>query len=104
MERKALEEYLAKVYKKGKLVYGIKEVVDELKGSKAIIASKTLDQKSRQKLQRDCKKLSIPFIEYDGTSLELGKAIGKRFRVSALSIKSTGGYDIKEIFHEEPKS
>jgi len=104
MERKALEEYLAKVHKKGKLVYGIKEVVDELKGSKAVVTSTTLDQKVRQKLQRDCKKLSIPLIEYNGTSIEMGKAIGKKFRVSVLSIKSTGGYDIKELLNEEVKS
>ena len=99
-----LESYLNKISKKGKIVYGTKEVIDELKGSKAVIASKNLEQKILQKLQRDCKKLSIPFIEYEGSSMELGKAIGKNFRISTFSIKSTGGYELKEILPEETKS
>ena len=103
MEKKTLEAYLIKVSKKGKVVYGIKEVLDELKGSKAVIASKTIDQKIYQKMQRDCKKLSIPLIEYSGSSIELGKAVGRNFRVSAFSIKSTGGYELKEILPEETR-
>ena len=106
MEKKLLDNYLKKVSKKGKVVYGTKEVIDELKGSKAVIVSKNLEQKMKilQKLQRDCKKLSIPFIEYEGNSMELGKAIGKNFRISMFSIKSTGGYELKEILPEETKS
>lgn len=104
MEKKILDSYLNKVSKKGKIVYGTKEVVDELKGSKAIIVSENLEHKISQKLQRDCKKLSIPFIEYEGSSMELGKAVGKNFRISTFSIKATGGYELKEILREETKS
>jgi ribosomal protein L30E len=104
MEKKMLENYLNKVSKKGKIVCGTKEVIDVLKGSKAVIISKNLEQKTQQKLQRDCKKLSIPLIEYEGSSMELGKAIGKNFRISTFSIKSMGGYELKEILPEESKS
>jgi large subunit ribosomal protein L30e len=101
LEKKVLEAYLAKVSKKGKVVYGAKEVADELKGSKAVILSKSIDQKLLQKLKRDCKKYSIPIIEYEGSSVELGRAVGRNFRISAFSIKSTGGYELNEILPEE---
>jgi ribosomal protein L30E len=104
LEKKILENYLNKVSKKGKILYGTKEVFDELKGSKAVIISENLDHKISQKLQRDCKKLSIPFIEYGGSSMELGKAVRKNFRISVFSIKSTGGYELKEILPQETKS
>ncbi|MGQ9781033.1 MAG: ribosomal L7Ae/L30e/S12e/Gadd45 family protein [Nitrososphaeria archaeon] len=101
MEKKVLEAYLAKVSRKGKVIYGTREVVEELKGSKAVIVSKSVDQKVYQKLKRDCKKHSIPLIEYDGNSIELGRAVGRNFRISAFSIKSTGGYELKEVLPEE---
>ncbi len=101
MEKKTLEQYLTKVSKKGKLVFGTKEVLDELKGSKAVVVSKAFSRKDHQKLQRDCKKMSISILEYDGSSIELGKIVGKDFRISILSVKSTGGVETNEILPSE---
>ena len=101
MEKKTLEQYLNKVSKKGKLIFGTKEVLDELKGSKAVVVSKTFSHKDHQKLQRDCKKMSVPLLEYDGSSIELGKIVEKNFRISILSVKSTGGVESKEILPSE---
>ncbi|MEM0052708.1 MAG: ribosomal L7Ae/L30e/S12e/Gadd45 family protein [Nitrososphaeria archaeon] len=103
MNRSQIEALLGQIAKKGKIVYGTNEVVEELKGSKAVIVSSSLKPEIRQKLIRDCKKNSIPLIEYNGSSIDLGRALGKNFRVSVLSIKSTGGLDLKEIL-SEPKS
>ncbi|MEM1985421.1 MAG: ribosomal L7Ae/L30e/S12e/Gadd45 family protein [Nitrososphaeria archaeon] len=100
MNRSQIEALLGQVAKKGKIVYGTNEVMEELKGSKAVIVSTSLKPEIRQKLIRDCKKNSIPLIEYGGSSIDLGRALGKNFRVSVLSIKSTGGLDLKEFFSE----
>lgn len=100
LNKSQIESFLSQVIKKGKIVYGTNEVLDELRGSKAVIVSKSIKPNIRQKLYRDCKKNSIPIIEYEGSSIDLGRALGKNFRVSVLSIKSTGGYDLKEILPE----
>lgn len=100
LDRSKIESFLEQVAKKGKIVYGTNEVLEELKGSKAIIVSNSVKPHVRQKLYRDCKRNSIPLIEYDGSSVELARALGKNFRISVLSIKSTGGYDLKEILPE----
>lgn len=100
LNKSQIEGFLSQIVKKGKIVYGTNEVLEELKGSKAVIVSQSIKPNIRQKLYRDCKKNSIPIIEYDGSSIELGRAIGKNFRISVLSIKSTGGYDLKEILPE----
>ncbi|MCX8188183.1 MAG: ribosomal L7Ae/L30e/S12e/Gadd45 family protein [Nitrososphaeria archaeon] len=100
MNKSQIEALLEQVTKKGKIVYGTKEVMEELKGSKAILISTSVKPEIRQKLLRDCKKNSIPVIEYNGSSIDLGRALGKNFRISVLSIKSTGGLDLKEILSE----
>lgn len=100
LNRSQIEALLEQVAKKGKIVYGANEVMKELKGSKAVIVSKSVKPEVRQKLLRDCKKNSIPAIEYDASSIDLARALGKNFRISVLSIKSTGGLDLKEILSE----
>jgi ribosomal protein L30E len=45
--------------------------------------------------------MSVPLLEYDGSSMELGKIVEKNFRISILSVKSTGGVESKEILPSE---
>ena len=97
MDKKNLEKILKAVFKKGKVIIGTKQVSKSIKGSKLIICSSSLPEIYHSKILNSCKSLSIPCLEYEGTSLDLAKICGKLFPISVLSIKSTNEIELSSI-------
>ena len=97
ISEKKLEKILRTVIKTGKVVIGTKQVSKSIKGSKLVIYSSSLSKERTYELIRICKSLSVPFIEYGGTSMDLGRICGKLFLISAISIKSSGEVDLDPI-------
>ncbi|MCX8162300.1 MAG: 50S ribosomal protein L30e [Candidatus Bathyarchaeota archaeon] len=50
-----------------------------------------------------CKLAGIPIYIYRGSSIELGRACGKPFPVSALGIRDPGDSDVFELLGVEPR-
>ncbi|MEM3382961.1 MAG: 50S ribosomal protein L30e [Nitrososphaerales archaeon] len=94
---KDLEKILRTVIKTGKYILGVKEVSKSIKGSKIIIYSSFLSKDKVLEIVNACKSLSIPFIEFKGTSVELGRVCGKPFPISAIAIKSPGDADLSPL-------
>ncbi|MCP8322661.1 MAG: ribosomal L7Ae/L30e/S12e/Gadd45 family protein [Candidatus Methylarchaceae archaeon HK02M2] len=97
ISEKKLEKILRTVIKTGKVVIGTKQVSKSIKGSKLVIYSTSLSEERTSELIRTCKSLSVPFMEYRGTSMDLGRICGKLFLISAISIKSSGEVDLNPI-------
>ncbi|MBM3898305.1 MAG: hypothetical protein FJ358_07290 [Thaumarchaeota archaeon] len=97
VDEKTLTRTLTSVAKTGKYVAGYREVAKSVKGSKVVIASSTIDELERETLQKTCNTASVPFLQLEQTSMGLGKALGKQFRISALAIKSSGDANLKPI-------
>ena len=97
ISEKNLEKILRTVIKTGKSIIGAKEVSRFIKGSKVIIYSSSLSKDWISEVENTCKSLSIPFIEFKGTSVDLGRICGRPFPVSTISIKSPGEGDISSL-------
>jgi large subunit ribosomal protein L30e len=89
IEEKKLKKILLAAISEDKALIGIKNVLKYVKGSKFIILSSSIDQELKKKIINASKATSIPFLEYDGSSFELGRLCDKPFVISAVAIKST---------------
>ncbi|MGB9660042.1 MAG: 50S ribosomal protein L30e [Nitrososphaerales archaeon] len=97
ISEKDLEKILRTVMKTGKFIIGAKEVSKSIRGSKIIIYSSSLPKDWVSEVVKTCKSLSIPFIEFKGTSIDLGRICGKPFPMSAIAIKSPGEVDLSPL-------
>tara|TARA_B100001971_G_C18161507_1_gene521643 strand:+ start:268 stop:531 length:264 start_codon:yes stop_codon:yes gene_type:complete len=81
----------------GKYDLGVKESAKSLKNVKLLVYSNNLDKVVISKIEKSCKKLSVPTVAYPGSSMMLGQICGKPFKVSAISMRSIGDADISPL-------
>jgi large subunit ribosomal protein L30e len=72
----------------GKIIIGTRKVLSSIKGSKFVIFSSFLPNEVKSEIRKGCNSSSIPFLDFNGTSFELGKLCNKPFVISAIAIKS----------------
>lgn len=68
--------------------------------AKLIILAKNCPRHISQDVRHYCAQSQLSIVEYDGTSLELGKICGKPFPVSVFSVLEAGDSDILEAAKE----
>lgn len=81
--------------KSGKYTLGIREVVDEVKSSKLVIASSSLPAKSSEQLRQETEKNKVPLVLVERNSTQLGRLLGRPYRVSAVAIRSISDSDLR---------
>ncbi len=64
---------------------------------KAFVVSRNAPKELKEKIVKCCKAASIPIVEFDGSSIELGSACGKPFPVSVISVFDSGSSSILEM-------
>jgi len=100
---KLLEKALKDALNENKCVLGEKQVVQTIKNAKLVVITKSLSEESLQKIQDSAKDEKVSTLEFNGTSVALGKLCGLQFRVSAASLTSIPDSNIKAILKEESK-
>ena len=100
---KLLEKALKDALNENKCVLGEKQVVQTIKNAKLVVITKSLSEESLQKIQDSAKDEKVSTLEFNGTSVALGKLCGLQFRVSAASLTSIPDSNIKAIIQEESK-
>ncbi|MCP8304274.1 MAG: ribosomal L7Ae/L30e/S12e/Gadd45 family protein [archaeon] len=100
ISEKNLEKILRAVIKTGKVVIGTKEASRSIKGSKLVIYSSSLSKERISEVVDTCRSLSVPFTEFKGTSIDLGRICGKPFLISAISVKSSGEVDLSPLIEQ----
>ena len=83
--------------KSGKYSLGAREVLSSIKGSKAIICTRSVPQTVEGKLREEAKKQGVPVIDLNATSAELARMIGRPYKVSAMALKSLSESDLKQL-------
>jgi large subunit ribosomal protein L30e len=83
-----LERQLKAAVRTGKVTVGRKEVANSLKASKLLVWSASANLS--QDLLNQCQSLQIPAVRFDGNPIELGHIAGIPYKVSILSVKSSG--------------
>ncbi len=82
---KLLEKTLRDAVKDDKVIVGTKQVLNSLKNSKLIVVSRSVNETSAKEIDENAKKEKIPLVNFEGTSVALGKLCGLQFRISSLA-------------------
>jgi large subunit ribosomal protein L30e len=97
---KILEKALKEAKKEKKSILGSKEVLNSLKNSKLIVLSQSAPKKMAEKIIEGAKKEKISTVQFEGSSVALGRLCGLQFRVSTISLTSVSDANIKSIMKE----
>ena len=97
---KILEKSLRDARKEDKLTMGSKQVLSSVKNSKLIILSQSIKKEMFEKIESDAKKEKIPLVNFQGTSVALGRLCGLQFRISTISFTSIDDASIKSILKD----
>ena len=97
---KILEKSLRDARKEDQLTMGTKQVLTSLKNSKLIVLSQSIKTEMFEKIETDAKKEKIPLVNFQGTSVALGRLCGLQFRISTISFTSLDDASIKSILKD----
>ncbi len=99
----SLERELRNLVKTGKVYLGVKQTIKSLMHgkSKLVIIAENIPPEYRHRIEYYAKLSNIPIIVYKGSSVDLGLAIGKPFRVSAMAVIDEGSSRILDIAEEQ---
>ncbi|MDH3277808.1 MAG: ribosomal L7Ae/L30e/S12e/Gadd45 family protein [Nitrosopumilus sp.] len=97
---KILEKALKDALKEDRITMGSKQVLNSVKNSKLIVLSQSIRKETIEKIQSNAQKEKIPFVNFQGTSVALGRLCGLQFRISTLSFTSLTDANIKSILKE----
>jgi len=97
---KILEKSLRDARKEDKLTMGTKQVLNSVKNSKLIVLSQSIKKKTFEQIESDAKKEKIPLVNFQGTSVALGRLCGLQFRISTISFNSLDDASIKSILKD----
>jgi len=100
MMSKLLEKTLKDAIKERKRILGSKQILATMQNSKLIVLSQSLSQNMEEKIQESAKKEKIPTLNFEGSSVALGRLCGLQFRVSAISLTSLSDTSIKSLLKE----
>jgi large subunit ribosomal protein L30e len=71
-----------------------------MKNSKLIVLSQSVKKEMSAKIESDAKKEKIPLVNFQGTSVALGRLCGLQFRISTISFTSLSDANIKSILKD----
>lgn len=97
---KLLEKSLKDAQKEDQLTMGTKQVLNSIKNSKLIVLSQSVSQEMVEKIESDAKKQKVPLVNFQGTSVALGRLCGLQFRISTISFTSITDANIKSILKD----
>ena len=83
----------------GKVSLGARRAIKEASAgkSKAFIVATRAPQEIREDVEKTAKGSSIPVVEFEGSTLDLGSACGKSFSVSVISVQDAGASNILDL-------
>lgn len=92
-----LSKVLKDAMKGGKSAFGAKESLAAVKGSKAVLCTRSLPVALGTRLREEAKKQNVPVIELTQSSAELARMVGRPFRVSAMALRNVSDSDVKQL-------
>lgn len=83
--------------KGGKTALGAKNSLKAMKGSKAILMTRSVPARLGANLRAEAKKNGIPVVELPQSSAELARMIGRPYRVTAVALRSVSEADVNQL-------
>jgi len=97
---KILEKSLKDARKEDKLTIGSKQVLNSIKNSKLIVLSQSVKKEIIEQIESSAKKEKIPLVNFQGTSVALGRLCGLHFRISTITFTSIDDANVKSILKD----
>jgi large subunit ribosomal protein L30e len=97
---KLLEKAIKDAVEGGKCSFGGREVLSSIKNSKLVVLSHSVHPSMLQKILDAAKSSKVSTLNYNGSSVELGRLCGTQFRISALSLKTLSDTNLKAIIKD----
>lgn len=92
-----LSKILKGAMKTGKYTIGARETIASMKGSKAVICTRSIPSGLESKIRDEAKKHDVTVVEVAISSAELARLVGRPYRVSAMGIRTLGEADLKAL-------
>jgi ribosomal protein L30E len=92
-----LSKVLKDAMKGGKSAVGAKESIAAVKGSKAVLCTRSLPPALGARLRDEAKKHGVPVVELQQSSVELARMVGKPYTVSAMALRNVSDTDVKQL-------
>jgi len=98
-DQQVLARVLKEAVKTGKFTIGTKEVISELKNAKMVIAASTLSVVESEEggLVKEAEKNKVPVVKIEKSSAQLGRMMGKPFRISAIALRVVAEGDFRQL-------
>ena len=97
VDKAQLSKLLKEAMKGGKSAFGAKESIAAVKGSKAVLCTKSIPPRLGTRLREEAKKHNVPVVELTETSVELARMIGRPYKVSAMALRNVSDSDVKQL-------
>ncbi len=97
MDKANLSKVLKDGMKTGKYAIGAKESVAGLKGAKALLLTRSVPAAVGDKLRAEAKKHNVNVVDLPITSADLGRMVGRPYKVSAVALRSVSEADLKQL-------
>ncbi len=92
-----LSKVLKDAMKGGKSAVGAKESIAAVKGSKAVLCTRSMPAALGVKLREEAKKHGVPVVELSQSSADLAKMVGRPYKVSAIAVRNVSDADVKQL-------
>lgn len=97
-DQQVLARVLKEAIKSGKYTIGAKSVISELKSAKMVVAAAAVSGTDPAAgLVREAEKTKVPVVRVDASSAQLGKMLGRPFRVSAVALRVVAEGDFRQL-------
>lgn len=97
VDQQLLSKVIKEAMKSGRYSLGTRAVISEMKGSKLVICTKSLLGEIGQKLRAEAVKNGVNVIDIAKSSSELGRMVGRPFRISAMSLRSVSEQELRQL-------
>ncbi len=97
MDMALLSKVLKDSMKGGKSSLGAKESITSMKGSKAVLCTRSLPPGLGSRLREEAVKEGVPIVELPHSSAELARLVGRPYKVSAMALRGVSDADIKQL-------
>ena len=98
---KNLEKIIKEAKSSNKYKEGIKEVKSNIKGTKLIIVSTSINNADKQSLEKSSKEYKVPIYYYGENSIKLGRLFNRPYRISAVAFKGVSEEDIGKLLETQ---
>jgi ribosomal protein L30E len=98
-DQQVIARVLKEAIKSGKYTIGTKEVISELKSAKMVVAASTVPGGDFEEggLLMQAEKNKVPVVKIDKSSAQLGRMLGRPFRVSAIALRVVAEGDFRQL-------